>query len=263
SWAYKKQIAYTDSDITGNAASATKLQNVRKINGVDFDGTQDINLEAPLRFNGTISTLQQLDQALLDGKYTVVGFSVAGLYGYGFLVVLRSGGACHQIYYPHMAGPNNATMAVRQTWNANGDVASWTDWRIIRTEDDNKLSIAGGTVTGNLRVNGVIFSNKVYGDTDLWFTSENEQKGRRILTGGILASDTFSEANLIPNLGIYAKGAIHTKTGVYADKYYGYSGPATYTGYLDGKLTNPRLINGVAFDASTDINIPPVSFYIP
>ncbi|MEQ1217109.1 hypothetical protein ABLT76_19685, partial [Acinetobacter nosocomialis] len=102
SWAYKKQIAYTDSDITGNAASATKLQNVRKINGVDFDGTQDINLEAPLRFNGTISTLQQLDQALLDGKYTVVGFSVAGLYGYGFLVVLRSGGACHQIYYPHM-----------------------------------------------------------------------------------------------------------------------------------------------------------------
>ncbi|MEQ1216072.1 phage tail protein, partial [Acinetobacter nosocomialis] len=30
SWAYKKQIAYTDSDITGNAASATKLQNVRK-----------------------------------------------------------------------------------------------------------------------------------------------------------------------------------------------------------------------------------------
>ncbi|MEQ1217113.1 hypothetical protein ABLT76_19705, partial [Acinetobacter nosocomialis] len=102
------------------------------------------------------------------GKYTVVGFSVAGLYGYGFLVVLRSGGACHQIYYPHMVGPNNATMAVRQTWNANGDVASWTDWRIIRTEDDNKLSIAGGTVTGNLRVNGVIFSNKVYGDTDLW-----------------------------------------------------------------------------------------------
>ncbi|MDV4337224.1 phage tail protein [Acinetobacter baumannii] len=264
SWAYKKQIAYTDSDITGNAASATKLQNVRKINGVDFDGTQDINIEAPVRFNGTISNLQQLDQALLDGKYTVAEFNVAGLYGYGVLVVFRSGGMCHQVYYPHQAGgTNNATMAMRQDWNVNGNIASWSDWRIVGTQDDSKLPLVGGTVSGNLRVNGIVFSNKVYGDSDLWFTSENEQKGRRILTGGILASDTFSEATLIPNLGIYAKGAIHTKTGVYADKYFGYNGPATYTGYLDGKLTTPRLINGVAFDASTDINIPPVSFYIP
>lgn len=263
-WTIKKQIAYTDSNISGNAASATKLQNGRKINDVIFDGTQDIYLEAPVRFNGTISTLQQLDQALLDGKYTVFEFNVAGLYGYGVLVVFRSGGICHQVYYPHQAqGTNNGTMAMRQSWNANGDSATWSEWRVVGTRDDSKLPLAGGTVTGNLRVNGIIFSNKVYGDSDLWFTSENEQKARRVLTGGVLASDTYSEASLVPNLGIYAKGAIHTKTGVYADKYYGYSGPATYTGYLDGKLTTPCLINGVAFDASTDINIPPVSFYIP
>lgn len=65
------------------------MQNGRKINDVVFDGTKDIYLEAPVRFNGTISTLQQLDQALLDGKYTVVEFNVAGLYGYGVLVVLE------------------------------------------------------------------------------------------------------------------------------------------------------------------------------
>ncbi|EMH8196534.1 phage tail protein [Acinetobacter baumannii] len=263
-WTIKKQIAYTDSSISGNAASATRLQNARRINNVLFDGLQDISIEAPVRFNGTISNLQQLDQALLDGKYTVTELNVAGLYGYGFLVVIRSGGACHQIYYPHQAqGTNNGTMAMRQSWNANGDSATWSEWRVVGTRDDSKLPLAGGTVTGNLRVNGIIFSNKVYGDSDLWFTSENEQKARRVLTGGVLASDTYSEASLVPNLGIYAKGAIHTKTGVYADKYYGYSGPATYTGYLDGKLTTPCLINGVAFDASTDINIPPVSFYIP
>ncbi|MDQ8877786.1 phage tail-collar fiber domain-containing protein, partial [Acinetobacter baumannii] len=263
-WTIKKQIAYTDSNISGNAASATKLQNGRKINDVVFDGTKDIYLEAPVRFNGTISTLQQLDQALLDGKYTVVEFNVAGLYGYGVLVVFRSGGMCHQVYYPHQAaGTNNATMAMRQAWNVNGNIASWSDWRIVGTRDDSKLPLVGGTVSGNLRVNGIVFSNKVYGDSDLWFTSEDEQKARRILTGGILASDSYSEANLIPNLGIYAKGAIHTKTGVYADKYYGYNGIATYVGNLDGRLTTPRLINGVEFDASTDINIPPVSFYIP
>ncbi|MDI9656015.1 phage tail protein [Acinetobacter baumannii] len=263
-WTIKKQIAYTDSNISGNAASATKLQNGRKINDVVFDGTKDIYLEAPVRFNGTISTLQQLDQALLDGKYTVVEFNVAGLYGYGVLVVFRSGGMCHQVYYPHQAaGTNNATMAMRQAWNVNGNIASWSDWRIVGTRDDSKLPLVGGTVSGNLQVNGIVFSNKVYGDSDLWFTSEDEQKARRILTGGILASDSYSEANLIPNLGIYAKGAIHTKTGVYADKYYGYNGIATYVGNLDGRLTTPRLINGVEFDASTDINIPPVSFYIP
>lgn len=252
------------ADINSNAASATRLQNARRINNVLFDGLQDINIEAPLRWNGNISTLQQLDQALLDGKYTVVEFNVAGLYGYGVLVVFRSGGMCHQVYYPHQAaGTNNATMAMRQAWNVNGNIASWSDWRIVGTRDDSKLPLVGGTVSGNLRVNGIVFSNKVYGDSDLWFTSEDEQKARRILTGGILASDSYSEANLIPNLGIYAKGAIHTKTGVYADKYYGYTGIATYVGNLDGRLTTPRLINGVAFDASTDINIPPVSFYIP
>lgn len=260
----KKELAYTDSSISGNAASATRLQNARRINNVLFDGLQDISIEAPVRFNGTISNLQQLDQALLDGKYTVTELNVAGLYGYGFLVVIRSGGVCHQIYYPHQAqGTNNGTMAMRQAWNVNGNIASWSDWRIVGTRDDSKLPLVGGTVSGNLRVNGIVFSNKVYGDSDLWFTSEDEQKARRILTGGILASDSYSEANLIPNLGIYAKGAIHTKTGVYADKYYGYNGIATYVGNLDGRLTTPRLINRVEFDASTDINIPPVSFYIP
>ena len=41
---FKKQIAYTDSDISGNAASATKLKNARLINGVTFDGSNDIRL---------------------------------------------------------------------------------------------------------------------------------------------------------------------------------------------------------------------------
>lgn len=37
-----KQIAFTDSNITGNAATATKLQTVRTINGTNFDGTDNI-----------------------------------------------------------------------------------------------------------------------------------------------------------------------------------------------------------------------------
>lgn len=36
----------TQSNITGNAATATKLKIARKINGTDFDGTKDINVNA-------------------------------------------------------------------------------------------------------------------------------------------------------------------------------------------------------------------------
>ncbi|MEG0030730.1 phage tail-collar fiber domain-containing protein [Acinetobacter sp.] len=150
-----KDLQDNKLDKTANAVSANKLKNARKINTIDFDGTQDINIEAPLRWVGMVSTPDQLNSAALDGKYTVSELSVAGLYGYGILVVFRSGGVCHQIYYPHLgSSPNNATMAMRQTWNMNGDIASWSEWRVVGTRDDSKLPLDGGTLTGDLTVNG-------------------------------------------------------------------------------------------------------------
>ncbi|WP_407488441.1 pyocin knob domain-containing protein [Acinetobacter baumannii] len=207
----KKELAYTDSSITGNAATATKLQTARKINSINFDGTQDINIEAPLRLNGSISNGTQLDAAINDGKYTVAEVAIAGLYGYGVLVVLRSGGTCHQIYYPHQAsGVNNGTMAMRQTWNMNGTTASWTEWRVVGTRDDSKLPLSGGTVTGDLRVNGITYISKIRSNSDIWFTDEAEQYGQRVLTGGLLVSSTFSLSNLVPVNGIYSQGDIRT-----------------------------------------------------
>lgn len=41
---WEKDLAFTDSDITGNAATATKLQTARTINGVAFDGTANITV---------------------------------------------------------------------------------------------------------------------------------------------------------------------------------------------------------------------------
>ncbi|HCJ0461310.1 pyocin knob domain-containing protein [Acinetobacter baumannii] len=207
----KKELAYTDSSITGNAATATKLQTARKINSINFDGTQDINIEAPLRLNGSISNGTQLDAAINDGKYTVAEIAIAGLYGYGVLVVLRSGGTCHQIYYPHQAsGVNNGTMAMRQTWNMNGTTASWTEWRVVGTRDDSKLPLSGGTVTGDLRVSGITYISKIRSNSDIWFTDEAEQYGQRVLTGGLLVSSTFSLSNLVPVNGIYSQGDIRT-----------------------------------------------------
>ena len=42
-WGEWKQIAFIDSNITGNASSATKLQTKRKLWGQDFDGSADVS----------------------------------------------------------------------------------------------------------------------------------------------------------------------------------------------------------------------------
>ncbi len=206
-WGGWKEIAYTST----NVDTASKLNIGRKINEVVFDGTQDIQLEAPLRLNGTLTTIEQVNKAFVDGKYFIHNISIAGIYTYGFLVVLRSGGTCHQIYYPHASsGINNATMAMRQTWNAE-DINSWSEWRIVGTRDDSKLPLSGGVVSGNLNVNGALNTGKIWGNEDLWIATENNQKARRVLTGGVLVSDGYIDASKVPLNGIYSKGKILTE----------------------------------------------------
>ncbi|MEQ1228467.1 phage tail protein [Acinetobacter junii] len=236
-----KNLQDNKLDKTANAVSATKLKNARKINTIDFDGSQDINIEAPLRLVGEILTPDQLNSAVLDGKYTVLGLDVAGLYGYGVLVVIRSGGICHQVYYPHLSSPtNNATMAMRQTWNMNGDIASWSEWRVVGTRDDSKLPLAGGTLTGDLMVNGT--SN---------FKSINATGEITIDKPEVVLKHKLSGRYLYINnedWGVYSpQGSIPLPVG---------SGG---TGNLEGRapsadrLATPRNIFGQTFDGSGDV----------
>lgn len=110
-----------------NAATATKLQNQRTINGVAFDGTQDITITAEQRLNGGIRNESQLNAALTAGIYVCSSDNgLAGIYGYGFLQVYRSGGAISQVYYPHLTGGSNEVFfAVRQSWDSG---QSWGGW---------------------------------------------------------------------------------------------------------------------------------------
>ncbi len=132
----KKEFAFTDSDISGNSASSTKLKNTRKIFGLDFDGTNDVA--------GNITTTTGM---VASDSYHYIDMGRSGV-------------------------------------------------------DRMNLAVYGGI-----------------------FNFINAQNGNVI-------------ARLNSN-GIDCNAATATK------------------------LQNQRTINGVAFDASTDINIPPVSFYIP
>lgn len=68
-WSAWKQIAFTDSNITGNAATATKLQTPRTIWGQSFDGTGDVN--GSIRLN----TGAEIRIGTGSENYTAMGFS--------------------------------------------------------------------------------------------------------------------------------------------------------------------------------------------
>lgn len=77
-WGTPKTLAYTDSDITGGAA---RLTTARKINGVSFDGTQDITVPVNIADGAlTIAKVAGLQTALEDavqaGEFGLGGMAV-------------------------------------------------------------------------------------------------------------------------------------------------------------------------------------------
>ena len=147
----------------------------------------------------------------------------------------------------HFQAPYNS-----QTWTIKRKIAY----------TDNQTFTGTNKFTGDVQVDGAIYSQNFRGESDFWFVSNSGGIAKKVLSGGLLASSNYIDSEKVPELGIYSKGHIYTSSDVCADTYRGYAGMAKFTGNLDGKLLNARMINGVAFDASYDINIPPVSFYI-
>lgn len=80
---------------------------------------------------------------------------------------------------------------------------------------DNQIFTGINKFTGDIQVAGPIYAQKFRGESDFWFTSNDEGTAKRILTGGLLVSDGYSDANKIPNFGIYSKGHIQT-AGVFS-----------------------------------------------
>jgi len=145
-------VLSTPGGFSGNASSASKLQQQRKINDAYFDGTEDIIITAEQRVNGNIGSEAQLNAALMSGVYICSSENgLAGLYGYGVLQVYRSGNVISQVYFPHqLSGNNENIVALRQTWNGG---SSWFGWYYLGQKDSSKLPLAGGALTGLLSSN--------------------------------------------------------------------------------------------------------------
>ena len=148
-------VLSTPGGFSGNASSASKLQQQRKINDAYFNGTEDITITAEQRVNGGIGSEAQLNAALMSGVYICSSENgLAGLYGYGVLQVYRSGNVISQVYFPHQrSGDNQNTVGLRQTWDGG---TSWLGWYYLGQKDSSKLPLAGGVLTGPLTSNSSI-----------------------------------------------------------------------------------------------------------
>ncbi|MEF4881730.1 phage tail protein [Escherichia coli] len=118
-------------ELSGNAATATKLKTARKIAGTYFDGTKDIVISAsnvgalPANIVGIIRNGQTMASANKPGWWqisvadesTVPDFprypNGTRLYGYGYLFVEVVGGSWFQHFYGH-----HGANAKRQNWNS-------------------------------------------------------------------------------------------------------------------------------------------------
>ena len=210
-----------NQDTTGNAATATKLQTARNINGVRFDGSRDINIDT-LVGRGRVT-------ALSGSNKGTPGIQMYEVYNNGYPTaygnLLHLGGSA-------AVGEGELLIGWSGTSGAHAPVyirsrrdtadAPWSDWAQVYTARD---SIPGVNATGNQDTTG----NAA--------TATKLKTARRI--GGV----TFDGTGDINLPGVNQQGNQNT-TG----------NAATAT-----KLQTARSIGGVAFDGTKDISLPGVN----
>ena len=159
--------------IKGNAATATKLQTARKINGVAFDGTTDINIVADggnadtvdgkhatdfMRYAGYYPSSTLLSAAEPNTVYTVGGATAdmpAGAYYYGCLETTGTSKKMVQRYTTHGVDGSTGQFASWYRVSYGGDYSAW---KKIATITDNaatatKLQTARSITVGNATKN--------------------------------------------------------------------------------------------------------------
>lgn len=210
-----------NQNTTGNAATATKLQTARNINGVKFDGSGDININT-LVGRGRVT-------ALTGSNKGTPGIQMYEVYNNGYPTtygnLLHLGGAS-------AVGEGELLIGWSGTSGAHAPVfirsrrdtadAPWSDWAQVYTARD---SIPGVNATGNQDTTG------------------NAATATKLKTARKVGGVSFDGTGDINLPGVNQQGNQNT-TG----------NAATAT-----KLQTARSIGGVAFDGTKDISLPGVN----
>lgn len=210
-----------NQNTTGNAATATKLQTARNINGVRFDGSADININT-LVGRGRVT-------ALTGSAKGTPGIQMYEVYNNGYPTaygnLLHLGGSTavgEGELLIGWSGTNGAHAPVFIRSRRDNAEAPWSDWAQVYTARD---SIPGVNATGNQDTTG------------------NAATATKLKTARKIGGVSFDGTGDINLPGVNQQGNQNT-TG----------NAATAT-----KLQTARKVGGVAFDGSTDINLPGVN----
>ena len=234
------------TNIIGNAGTATKLATARKINNVDFDGSGDIIITA-IADAGTLSGTT-LNSTVTGSSLTTVGIINSGTWS-GTAIALSNGGT----------GATNATAARANLGlvigaNVQAPLVAGTDYQIPLIAGTNYIvpnsSIAGATKTKiTYDTKGLITAGADATTADITPSTDRNyvtdvQSGVISNTSGINTGDETT-SSIKSKLGITTLSGSNTgdQTNVT-----GNAGTAT-------KLATARKINNVDFDGSGDITV--------
>lgn len=223
----KIEIPDSQTNVPGNAGSATKLQTARKIGGVSFDGTQDIDLAGVNKTGNQDTTGNAASADSLKGKeLTIDNINVV---------------TSDMLKYAGIWGVNTS---------------------VIKGIPNTAFAIMEVVPYPNNKTSGVIKLSSTYDFVDGVKVGSQSYIGY-VISGTIANWEKLSDdSKLVHNIGNEnisgAKNFFDVLTALSGIK-------GDVTGSLKGnadtatKLATARTIGGVSFDGTTDINLPGVN----
>lgn len=217
------------TDVTGNAETATKLETARKINGVAFDGSKDISIDL-LASAGRVTALEGTTQGAQSGLQMYEAYNNGYPENYGNVLHLKAKegtnhGECE--LFLGWSGRTGAHAPIYVRNRRDTTSSAWSDWKKVYTEGD---SVPGVNAAGNQNTTGNA-------------ATATKLKTARSLKVNLAttAADSFDGSGNADAIGV--SGTLPTGNGG--------------TGRTDGKVTalaTKRTIDGMQFDGSANIH---------
>lgn len=217
------------TDVTGNAETATKLETARKINGVAFDGSKDISIDL-LASAGRVTALEGTTQGAQSGLQMYEAYNNGYPENYGNVLHLKAKegtnkGECE--LFLGWSGTTGAHAPIYVRNRRDTTSSAWSAWKKVYTEGD---SVPGVNAVGNQ-------------DTTGNAGTATKLKTARSLKVNLAttAADSFDGSGNADAIGV--SGTLPTGNGG--------------TGRTDGKVTalaTKRTIDGMQFDGSANIH---------
>ncbi|WP_425534968.1 tail fiber protein [Escherichia coli] len=211
-----------NQNTTGNAATATKLQTARTINGVSFNGSANISIPT-ITSRGRVTALTGTTQGAATGLQMYEAYNNGYPSDYGNVLHLKGATAVGEgELFIGWSGTSGAHAPVHVRSRRDTDTASWSEWAQVYTSKD---SIPGVNATGNQNTTG------------------NAASATKLQTARTIGGVSFNGTANINLPGVNIAGNQNTT---------GNAASAT-------KLQTARTIGGVSFNGTANINLPGVN----